>query len=284
MQQQTKSHIIASVGTLVFLLLLFLFSWFFMIHVPQIEEDEGIMISFGDVEMAGGMGEQAMMASTPAQVTPPPPAPQPEPTTPASQDLMSQEDEEALAVAKEEQKRKDEEAERMRREKAKQEAERLAKEKAERDRLEAERLARERAIAEQQAKEEAARQKAQNLMGGAFGTASSATHASGPQQGVSTAGNPIGKGTSGGNSWSLNGRNLRGQLAKPAVDEVQEGKVVVAIRVNAQGKVISATPGQGSTVSDKATQRAACDAAMKAVFSEGDGDVFGTITYVFKNI
>ncbi len=277
MQQQTKSHIIASVGTVIFLLLLFLFLWFFMIQVPQIEEDEGIMISFGDVEMAGGMGEQAMMASTPAQVTPPPPAPQPEPTPPASEDLMSQEDEEALAVAKEEEKKKKEaEAERLRQEKARQEE--LA-------RLEAEKQAREKALAEQRAKEEAARQKAQNLMGGAFGTATTTNHqASGATQGASTAGNPIGKGTSGGNSWSLNGRNLRGQLAKPTVEDVQEGKVVVAIRVNAQGKVVSATLGQGSTVSDQATVRAACDAAYKAVFSEGEGDVFGTITYVFKNI
>ena len=54
------------------------------------------------------------------------------------------------------------------------------------------------------------------------------------------------------------------------------------IRVNAAGKVIDAKATSGTTISDKQVQRAAEEAARKAVFSTGDNDVIGTITYVFK--
>ena len=89
-----------------------------------------------------------------------------------------------------------------------------------------------------------------------------------------------GKG-SGGNSWSLPGREIKGSLPKASNNFRQEGKVVVEIRVNAAGQVISATV-KGGDVSDKQTQQLALEAARKAKFTEGDHDQIGTITYIFK--
>jgi TonB family protein len=84
----------------------------------------------------------------------------------------------------------------------------------------------------------------------------------------------------GGNNWSLAGRNLKA-LPKPSNEFNQEGKVVVEIRVNAAGNVISAV-AKGGDVSDKQTIQLALDAAKKAKFTEGEHDQIGTITYTFQ--
>lgn len=94
-------------------------------------------------------------------------------------------------------------------------------------------------------------------------------------------GNPVGYGGACGNSWTLAGRSLKGTLPHPSNNFRQEGKVVVQIRVNAAGKVTSATI-KGGDVSDKKTQQLALDAAYKAKFTEGDSDQIGIITYIFK--
>lgn len=90
-----------------------------------------------------------------------------------------------------------------------------------------------------------------------------------------------GEGTDGDNKWSLAGRGLVGQLPKPANTFNQEGRVLVEIRVNAAGQVVSATH-KGGTISDKATVQLALEAARKAKFTKGDHDQIGTITYNFK--
>ena len=99
--------------------------------------------------------------------------------------------------------------------------------------------------------------------------------------GAGQKGNPVGHGSSGGNSWSLSGRGIKGTLPKPANTFNQDGRVIIEIRVNAAGNVISATI-KGGTISDKQTQQLALDAARKAKFTEGDHDQIGTITYNFK--
>ncbi len=268
MSQQKKSHIVASIGTIVFLLFCFILLWFIYIDAPKIEEEEGIMVSFGNVEEAGGMQTEPMVSAPPMTVAPPP-----TPSAPSENDLMTQEDEESLALAKQ----REEEEKR----KAAEEAERIRKQKEAEAAAEAERIAKEKALAEQRAKEQQAIENA-NKLGSLFGNSASSNTGSGDKAGSGAKGNPVGKGTSGGNAWSLNGRNLRGSLAKPSAAGVQEGTVIVEIRVNAAGKVISAV-AKGGTISETATRRAACDAAYKATFSEGKGEVFGTITYTFKN-
>lgn len=254
MTKNQERHIIASVGTAIFLLIVFLLLWFIRLTADVPEEEEGVEIAFGEVAEAGGyMAEQSESVPMPA----PEPATPVQPSSPAEEEMLTSEEQEALALAEAKKKRE-------------------AEEKA---RLEAERKAREAAEAERKAKEAEAVAKA-NAFGSLFGQSGNTT-GSGDSQGAGQKGNPVGHGSSGGNSWSLSGRGIKGTLPQPSNTFKQEGKVVVQIRVNAAGQVVSATV-KGGDVSDKQTQQLALDAARKAKFTEGDHDQIGTITYIFK--
>ena len=257
MTHRQQAHIIASIGTVLFLLLLFLLLWFVYIGAPVSEEDEGIEIAFGE------MTETQTYASASPSVEPTVPQTTVTPVSPATpthNDFMTQEDEESLELA-----RQREEEERMRRE------------------AEAERLRQEQAAAEQKAREEAAIAKA-NQMGSLFGKPTGGNTAAETAQSGSKKGNPVpGQGSIGGNSWSLAGRGVK-TLPQPSDTFDQEGRVVVAIRVDADGNVVDAQI-QGGNVSSKATQELARQAALKAKFSATDKNATiakGTITYTFK--
>ena len=255
MTQNTKRHIIASVGTALVMFLLFLLLWFVYLTAYVPEEEEGVEIAFGEVEEAGGyMAEQSEAMPLPA----PEPAAPVQPASPAEEEMLTSEEQEALALDEAKKKRE-------------------AEEKA---RLEAERKAREAAEKEKKAKETEAIAKA-NQFGSLFGQSGNTT-GSGDSQGNGQKGNPIGHGSVGGNSWSLAGRGIKGTLPTPSNNFKQEGKVVVQIRVNAAGQVIDARETTGGTISDKQTVQLALEAARKAKFTEGDHDQIGTITFIFK--
>ena len=103
MKTEQKSHIIATAGTLVFMIGVLVLLLFVYIGVPEIIEDEGIVVAFGQEEDGQGTNPEPL------------PMPQPEPVVsqpssesqPAKEDFITQEDEEALALA--EQKRAEEE-------------------------------------------------------------------------------------------------------------------------------------------------------------------------------
>lgn len=273
------------------MLLLFLLLWYLYLDSPFVPEEEGIEVAFGDAMEGSGEVEP-----TPLPVPSPEPAPAVAPSAPAppsSNDLMTQEDEEALALQREQEKKRREqelaearERERAQKEKERLEAERRAQEKAAAEaKTKAEREAAERAAAKA-AEEQAKRDKAAQ-MGSLFNNPSQGSGA-GDTQGSANKGNPaangggIGAGKSGGHGWSLTGRDLKGDLSDPVYNSNSEGVVVVQIRVNAAGKVISATRGQGTDTSDQTLIDAAIQAAKQASFTAGEGDVIGTITYVFK--
>lgn len=268
MQTKQKAHITATVGTAIFLLLLFLLLWFVYLGAPQMPEDPGIEVAFGEVEEGGGYQPEPV-EPTPQEAIPAPTVA----TQPSSQELLTQEDEESLALQR--QREKEEKA-------RKAEAERLRKQEAEaRAKAEAEARAKAEAEAKAKAERDAKIAKA-NAMGGLFGNNGSDATGSGDSQGSGQKGNPIGHGSVGGNSWSLAGRDLKG-MPQPSNNFSQEGTVVVRIEVNRQGQVVAATLGTGSTISDKATVQLALDAARRATFSEGSQDKqVGTITYHFK--
>lgn len=117
------------------------------------------------------------------------------------------------------------------------------------------------------AEDDAKKAQAQNAMKNLFGSGS---------------GTGSGSGRSNGASWSLAGRGLNGTLTKPSYGSNAEGTVVVAIRVNQNGNVISATKGAGTNTNDQSLINAAIEAAKKAKFTPGDGVAVGSITYVFK--
>lgn len=257
MVSKRRSNTIAAVGTVLFMLLLFLLLWFVCIHTNREQEEEGIEVAFGDAEDGGGYMPEQSEESQPSASAPASPASQPSPN-----DLMVQEDEEALALQKQ------------------RDAEEKARQQAEAERLQRER---EQALAEQRAKEQAAIDKA-NQFGSLFGNSGAGAQGSGDTEGDSRRGNPeVGSGSSGGASWSLAGRRCK-SLPAPSDNFAQEGKVVVAIIVDGSGKVVSAKATEGTTVSNDATIQLAIKAAYKAEFSFTDrpDKQFGTITYIFK--
>ncbi len=223
----------------------------FLLVMPGIKmpEDEGIMVSFGDAVEGTGMVETP--TAPPTEVATPPAAT----PKPNKQDYMTQDDN-SLAIA-----------------------EQKKKEKQEREALEKQRLEEARVASEKKRKEQEAIDKA-NSMNGLFGNGGST--GSGTTSGNTTQGNPAGSGSSGGNSWSLSGRSLSGRLVSPSYDNDVEGKVTVSIRVDASGKVTSASISSPTTISDQAPRNAAIAAARSTRFTSGSGIATGTITYNFN--
>lgn len=85
-------------------------------------------------------------------------------------------------------------------------------------------------------------------------------------------------------SYQLGGRTIA-QIIKPKNESQQQGKVVVTIRVNRSGKVISASPGaKGSTTTNAYLFSKAKSAALKTSFeanSNAPEIQIGTIVYNF---
>jgi outer membrane biosynthesis protein TonB len=94
-----------------------------------------------------------------------------------------------------------------------------------------------------------------------------------------------GGGSGGGTSVSLAGRNSI-SLPPPVNDYQKEGKVVVEIRVDRQGNVVSAVPGiKGSTTLDNYLCSVAKKAALSSKFDANQNapnQQVGTISYIFK--
>ena len=271
--KRIDSHIYASVGTVVCLLLLLLLLFKLSMTAPVIEEEEGIVVTFGTAEDGGGMPDATPVdAITQVEQIPAPAAPE----KPSNNDLMVQDDEESLALAKQ----REEEARR----KALEE-ELIRQRREEEAKAEAERVAKEKALAEQRAKEQEAIDKA-NKLAALFGNAGTTEGGNGDNASASSSGvkgNPVGKGfgESNGNTWHLAGRDVK-SLPKPSDNFNQQGRVIVNIRVDKAGNVVSATVGDGTTVSDRPTQQLALSAARQAKFTEGDSEQIGSIVYNFK--
>ena len=255
-EQQNKTQ--ALCGSFIFMVLLFLFLWFMTISIPVPEEDEGIEVAFGAVQDAGGFeSRQSEAVPVPAQTAPAPAKP-----VPSNNDLMTQEDEESLALQ-----RAQDEKRRHEQELALAEQQRLEREKAE---------------AERQAKEQAAIDKAKDVVDDLFPKNGNNANGSGDGKGDGQKGNPVGRGSQGAGAWSLAGRECL-TMGQPSKDFKQEGVVVVNIQVDAAGNVTSATVGAGTYVSDNATLQIALKAARETKFSKGSSNIqIGTITYTFK--
>ena len=275
MDNKKKAKIESGALTTLIMALILLLLWYVSIDAPRETEEEGVEVAFGDSEDGGGAEPDVV----PMPAVPVTQAPAPTPQAPSDNDLMVQDAEESLALAKqrEEERKKRAEPEEL-----------IRKQREEQARLEAERRAEEQRLAEERARkaaeEQEKRDKANDLMGGMFGNNQQGAQGSGTTQGGGQQGanNPVGHGSIGGNNWSLAGRSMK-KMPKPSTQFNQEGKVVVNIQVNSEGKVISASVGEGTTVSDYQTRQVALEAARKAEFSASDNKIqVGTITYTFK--
>ena len=96
--------------------------------------------------------------------------------------------------------------------------------------------------------------------------------------------NGVSNGTNG-IAYQLGDRTIA-EITKPIYDSQQQGKVVVTIRVNRNGNVISASPGaKGSTTTSLYLYAKAKEAALKTTFeanSKAPEIQVGTIIYNFK--
>jgi TonB family protein len=284
-KQKNKSHIIASVLTLLFAALLFLFLWFFVINVQKELEtlEEGVEVAFAE-EDAEPMplpyqAEEGAAGSTAAEGEPQPsetPAAPPTKTAETPRPVVPQEatkppmTQQTESPVKQEPTQEEDQAAKAAAE-ARAKAEAAAKAKAE-------------AEAKARAEAEAKAQKMGNLFGKGNGGAGGSGGA-GSSGNTGTGNNPAkgkGSGKSGNGSWSLSGRDIIGTLPQPEKGRYQPGKVVVTITVNPQGKVTNASIGKGTTVSDNATLEAMKKKAMEARFIESDqkNDQQGQITYI----
>lgn len=143
--------------------------------------------------------------------------------------------------------------------------------------------------------ERQAQEAAQNLMASAFGK-SSTMQASAPSeetseeqgtpgstQGNSTTGKATGEGAYG--NWDLGGRDILGELPRPAYDGIQEeGRVVVTITVDPDGNVIDTRINNRTNTTNLQLRNAAVMAARRTKFnrSTDSNNQTGTITYYFK--
>jgi colicin import membrane protein len=280
--EKVKGFVGTAIIHVVLLLVLVLVS--FSAEMPKMEE--GILVNFGTDETGLGMIEPSPPAVQ-EEATPPPAAVVPVKTE--ADPLLTQNNEEAPEVKKvdpEAEKRKKEKKEADRKIKEQLEAERLLKvqEETERKRVEAE-----------QQRQTDIMNKTKNALANSKNAGSSSTGegvTGGPgNQGVQTGsvdskvrGDGAGLGDKG-ISYDLQGRGVQ-ELPPPKYDYQGEGRVVVEVSVDRQGKVIAATSGvKGSTTLDDYLVKVAKEAAMKARFQvKNDAPAVqkGTITYNFK--
>ncbi len=279
MKKINKDDIISLAGTIglhAILLLILLFSVLKSI-VP--EEEGGILVNFGNVNVSSGTFEPKYTGDVLPQKTTTPPPP-PEPAKAVQEELVTQDLEESVALQAEKKKKEEE---------RKREEEKRRKEEAEKERIRKEEAEKKRLAEEQRKKEEAI----SNRVAGAFGMGSAAGNNQG--DGDTAAGNqgsPFGNSDHGANegvggygSFDLNGRSIgAGGLPRPEYTVQEEGRIVVNITVDPKGNVIFAEVGRGTNIDNASMRKSALDAARKAKFNSisGANNQSGTITYLYK--
>jgi outer membrane biosynthesis protein TonB len=266
----------------VFLLLLLVA---FTVSSPP-KTELGILVNFGTDET--GLGTIEPSGEPMSQDAAPPP-PSRSPLQSDDQPLLTQNNEDAPEVKKadpdaEKKRREKIEADRIRREQLEEERIRKVQEEAERKRIEAE-----------QQRTADIMNRTRNALANAKNSGTNST-SEGITGGAGNQGDPRGdvnsnvRGTGGGLgdrgsiSYSLGGRGVQ-KLPSPKYDYQEEGRVVVDVSVDRQGKVVQAVPGgKGSTTLNEYLLKVAKDAALQAQF-EVDANAAevqkGTITYNF---
>ncbi len=295
----TKEQRIATIGTVIFCVLFLLMLLMVRFINDPTEEEEGVLVNFGDTEQGMGQVEPrpAVAEAVPAPPTPSEPAPSestPEPQQSGEEEVVNQDFEES-AVIEQKKKKKREEDELKRRQdelKRQQEAEqqRLAEEQRRKEEEERKRQEEEQRRQQQQQATNARAANAfatgRNAAGGNTGEGNTTGNGNqGSPNGDINSTNRVGNGGGNGINFNLAGRSFGTTPPKPEYNSKSEGKVVVEIRVDRSGNVISASPGKaGTTTNDPVLREAAKAAALKAKFNSDPKAAevqVGTITYTF---
>jgi colicin import membrane protein len=302
-----KSAVMTSIIAVLMLIIMFLFGLTYL----DPPEEFGIAVNFGTTDFGSG-NVQPTEALKPASEAPAEAEPIEEPleevveevveevSEPVSakeesaEEVITQVNEEAIAIKKKEEAKKKKEAEAIA--EAKKQAE--AKRKAEAERqaeIERKRVAEAKRVAEEKAAQEAKRKSADAIMGGFSDGNGKAEGGEGNDNKAGDKGKVTGDpnasgyygigGDGSGGNYRLGNRTA---LTKPKPDYPcnEEGKVVVKITVDRSGKVIVAEPGaQGTTNSASCLLTEAKEAALKTRFnadSKAPEKQIGAIIYNFS--
>lgn len=287
---KTEAKAYGATGTAVFHAVLLLILIFGCMTSQMSTTEEGLAVSLGADDFGGSdLFEPTPASEIEGQLAEASPAADP---STAPEAYQTQDIEEAVAMPKADEEKKKEEA--KKKEIADAERKKKQAEEAERKRKEAEKLAQ----LERERKQSAEiGNRLKNVFGqggqGGLGNDNSST---GKGDGTSTGsagkstGDPNNANSSGhaktgnNNSWSLEGRSIRGEMARPAYGEQEEGTIVVRITVNENGDVIIAEIAPGTDITSKKLHNAAIAAAKKTRFNAipGKKNQSGTITYKFS--
>ena len=287
-----KNKITGLVGTLVLHVVLMLLLLLIAISKPEVQEEGGVPVMLGNMEMAQGDADPYTLTDVdilddpqlPTEVS----APEPVPAPPVQSEMITQEDEPTVAVPKKETPKPAPKKEVVKKKETKKEPVK-PKEKTEAEkRAEAERLAAEKKAAEERAAAEAAAKRIAGAFGkgtqmGSKGTSETGSGLQGSPTGNAAEGQSTGVGGYG--TFDLNGRSLGpGGLPRPVYNVQEEGRVVVTITVNPAGQVVHTSINKRTNTANAALRKAAEDAARKARFNSvgGVNNQTGTITYYFK--
>ena len=287
-----KHRITGLIGTLVLHVLVLVFLLLVAISKPKMQEEGGVPVMLGNMEMAQGNADPYTLTDVDVLDEPQLPTettvPEPVPETPVKSDMITQEDEPTIAVPKKETPKPTPKTETVKKKPVQKDPVK-PKEKTEAEKkAEAEKLAAEKKAAEQKAAAEAAAKKIAGAFGkgtqtGSKGTGTTGDGIQGSPTGNSSEGQSSGVGGYG--TFDLNGRSLgSGGLPMPVYNVQEEGRVVVTITVNPAGQVIHTSINKRTNTANAALRKAAEDAARKARFNavSGVNNQTGTITYYFK--
>lgn len=282
-----KNKVTGIVGTLVLHVLLLALLFLIGISKPKAQEEGGVPVMLGNMELAQGNADPYTLTDVDILEEPEQPTevaePEPIPTMETKSEMITQEEEETVAVPKKETPKQTPKKETPKKQPVK------PKEKTEAEkRAEAELLAAEKKAAEEKAVAEAAAKRVAGAFGkgtqkGSKGTAESGEGFQGTPTGNAAEGKNTGVGGYG--TFDLNGRSLGpGGLPKPVYNVQEEGRVVVTITVNPKGIVIGTSINKRTNTANAALRKAAEEAARRARFNavEGVNNQAGTITYYFK--
>lgn len=287
MKTKEKGKLIGLIGALVVHVLLLIFLIWVTIITPEPEEESGVPILMGEVDYA--IGGERVAHYVDVEVLPV--EPKVEPVVPVPNDavdeVITQTEEETVVIPpkKEPKKKPEKTPEEKVKELKQKEAERIERERKEAE--EAKKREIERKERERKEAEAAARRRVSNAFGkGAEmdGEDKSTQKVKDAFDGVPTTGVSA-SGQSGYGSFDLGGRSLgKGGLPRPVYNVPEEGKVVVAITVNPEGKVISTSISPQTNTVSVPLRRAAEQAAKKAQFNRINSvdNQVGTITYFFN--
>ena len=285
------SKIAGIIGTLLLHILLLLFLWWYNLSLPPQQEEGGVPVMLGNTEMAQGDADPYTMTEVDVLPQPETEVPEEVPASPepeVKQPLITQHEESPVKVKKEKPKKEAPKKKEEKKVEKKKETPKEVKQEKPKERPKEKTEAEKRAEAEK-----AAAAAASSKIAGAFGKGSKMGSKGDGQSGTGIQGSPTGNsdtgkatGVGGKDTFDLDGRSLGpGGLPKPIYNVQDEGRVVVTIVVDPQGRVVSTDINKRRTNTvNPQLQKAALDAARKARFNtiSGVDNQSGTITYYFK--